>query len=173
MRRSVSIVAAMLGFLAIVATPLGAAGAAGAERADRGEQHCVVAVTDVKDGVFVTGPEKCYGTEREATASYREGASLAGSDGVTLAASNAIGQHYTSTSYTGSSITILGTSCLGGVWYPSGSWNNNIESSRHYCGGAPTTFYDSSNCATSAYAIYNQVTSLGWMNNKPSCVRYG
>jgi hypothetical protein len=143
------------------------------------EEHCVVAVTAVRGDVLITGPETCFDSEAQAARASVSGvgslsaASLASPGASALAATTVIGKHYTGTSYTGSSISIVGTQCLGGVWYPSGSWNNNIESSRHYCGGNPTTFYDSSDCKTSAYSIYSQATSLGWMDNKASCVRYG
>ena len=135
------------------------------------EQHCVVEVIGVEDGEFVMGKEVCFGSKDEAT---RQAAASSAGGGIALAASSTtIGIHYTSTSYSGSSITIIGTTCSGGVWRPSGSWNNNIESSRHYCGGSATRFYDSSRCSGTSSAIYNSSTTLSWMNNRTSCVRYG
>lgn len=130
------------------------------------ETHCVVEVTGVdRDGVFFTTPEICFGTEAEADA--------AAASKNSRSSNGTIGKHYSSQNYGGSSITISGTTCGGGVWYPTGSWDNNIESSRHYCGSAQTKFYDSSNCSSGAYPITSNTTSLGWANNKASCVRYG
>ena len=129
-------------------------------------------------GVFVTQPETCFVSEREAV--YH--AALIGDDNGEAnslvrssrsGGTNTIGIHFTSTGFRGSSVRIIGTTCAGGVWYPTGRWNNNIESSRHYCGSSPTTFYDSSSCNGSPHAIYSSAHSLGQMNNRASCVRYG
>lgn len=138
-------------------------------------QHCVIEVTGIDDGVFITQPEVCFGSEIAAV-SHAASISAEQSGGGDLALSsgnNTIGTHYTSTSYSGSSVRVVGTTCGGGVWYPTGAWDNNIESSRHHCGSSPTTFYNSSSCAGSSHPIYNAAPSLGQMNNKASCVRYG
>lgn len=129
-------------------------------------------MTGVEDGVLVTVPDVCFKTEVEASR-YAARIKPTPTGFGLFSGSGIVGTHYTSTGYGGSSITVVGTSCIGGVWYPTGSWNNNIESSRHHCGSAATRFYNSSNCATGPYAIYSQKTSLGSMNNKASCVRYG
>lgn len=132
-----------------------------AEKAATPEQHCVVEVIAERDGVLITGNEICFAREADAR-SHSDSRS-----------SGTLGTHYTSTNYNGSSITITGSGCSGLVWYPTGSWNNNIESSLHQCGGGNTTFYDSSNCSTGPYAISSDRFSLGSMNNRASCVRYG
>jgi hypothetical protein len=133
------------------------------------ERHCVAEVVDERDGVLVTGPERCYRTFEEAAAD-----STAESGDVTsMSSTNTIGLHFTGTSFSGSSIRITGTVCAGGVWYPSSSWNNNIASSYHYCGSAPTTFYDYSSCGGTSLSIYSSVTTLSSMNDRASCVRYG
>jgi len=130
------------------------------------EQHCVVVIVDVDAGMIETGPQTCFATEAEAEDFAR------GNDNG-RSASGTVGTHYSGTGYSGSSITITGSACTGGVWKPSGSWNNNIESSRHHCTGDTTTFYDSSNCSTGSYAITTDRTTLSSMNNRASCVRYG
>ena len=139
------------------------------------ERHCVVEVTGVRDGVFVTRPEVCFTSQTKAVvhaASISTG--TADPNRVTRSSgTNTIGVHYTSTWFSGSSVRIVGTTCGGGVWYPTGAWNNNIESSRHYCGSSPTTFYDSSSCSGSSYPIHREANSLAQMNNRASCVRYG
>jgi hypothetical protein len=163
------ILVVILGVVLLAAVLSSAAEAAEGPRQD--ERHCVVEVVAVEGGELVTGEEVCFGSRAEAV---RQASDASGWGSAALAArSTTIGVHYTSRSYGGSSITIVGTTCSGGVWRPSGSWNNNIESSRHYCGGSATRFYDSSTCSGTSKAIYSQTTSLTWMNNRTSCVRYG
>lgn len=165
--------AILLALVAISAT-------AGASTATpRSERHCIVEVIGNVDGALVTGPEICYpsrsGAARQIAAVTAAPALSASPGGVSRAAggTNIIGVHYTSTNYGGSSITIIGTTCSGGVWRALGWWNNNIESSRHYCGGSPTTFYDRTNCTGATISIYGNQSSLGSLNNRVSCVRYG
>lgn len=129
------------------------------------ESHCVV---DVSGGVAKeTG---CFESLRAARNSIWQSSSR----GAAVARSaSLIGVHFKGQNYSGSSITITGSGCSGLVWKPSGSWNNNIESSYHFCGGSPTKFYDSSSCSGSYQPIYGPEITLGWMNNRTSCVRYG
>ncbi len=131
------------------------------------EVHCVAHASGVdEDGVLIVSEPVC-GSELTVSA-------LVSSSAMAFGATYTIGRHYSGTGYSGSSITITGsTPCGGGVWKPSGFWNNNIESSLHYCGGSPTRFYNSSSCSGSSRAIYSSTSSLGWMNNLTSCVRYG
>lgn len=137
----------------------------------------MVSVIDERNGVLSTGPEHCYGSFAEAqnhAAAESGSRPVDGHDGFdTTSMSSTIGVHFTGTSYTGSSITITGSVCSGGVWYPTGSWDNNIASSYHYCGASPTRFYDSSTCSGTSYAIYSATSTLGSMNDRASCVRYG
>ena len=159
---------------AIIASGILPGGQASAQPAGT-EQHCVIEVIGVDDGVFVTQPEVCFGSQAEAVIHAASiNAEPSGEGDLALSSnSNTIGTHYTSTSFGGSSVRIVGTTCGGGVWYPTGTWNNNIESSLHYCGSSATTFYNSSNCSGSPYHIYLEADSLGQMNNLASCVRYG
>lgn len=88
------------------------------------ERHCVVEIVDVVDGVMVTGPETCFSAEREA---QRYASTVGAQSGTSRSSATTIGTHYSKTGFGGSSITIAGTTCSGGVWYPAGSWNNAIE----------------------------------------------
>lgn len=135
------------------------------------EQHCLATVASNSRGVIEIGPQTCFETEKEVDGFIRDGRNT--SAAASRSSSQTIGRHYTNTGYSGSSITIVGTGCSGGTWNPSGGWNNNIESSKNYCGGSGTKFYNSSSCSGSGKTIYGNKTSLGWMNNKTSCVRYG
>ncbi len=139
------------------------------------ERHCVIAVTAVQGGVLVTAPEVCFATLAQAD-SYAAslGTEKAGlSHSAQSSGANTIGTHFSSTSYRGSSVRVVGTTCSGGVWYPTGTWDNNIESSLHHCGTSPTKFYDYSSCAGPSHSIYQAASSLGQWNNRASCVRYG
>ncbi len=169
MLRIVVIAAFIAGGLAIA----GSAGASG--KPGTTERHCVVEVTGVRDGVFVTRPEVCFASQSEAVVHAASiGTDTADPNRATRSSgTNTIGIHFTSTWFSGSSVRIVGTTCGGGVWYATGAWNNNIESSRHYCGSSPTTFYNSASCSGWSHSIHNSARSLGQMNNRASCVRYG
>lgn len=167
----------------LLASAIGASAPSGwapeaAPAVDHDERHCVVEVVDERDGVLVTGPERCHDTFAEASADAA--GSVVGvpteaeqpSDAA-VANNNTIGVHFTEVSFSGSSITIVGTTCSGGVWRPSGSWDDNIASSYHHCGSRPTQFYDASSCAGTPHNIYGAAASLHGMNDRTSCVRYG
>ncbi len=138
-----------------------------ASAAEHGQRHCVVKVIAEEDGQIVTGEERCSSNYAEARAFASE------AFGAAEASTNTVGVHFTGTNFSGSSITIVGTICSGGVWYPTGGWNNNIDSSYHYCGSKPTIFYDSSSCSGTSRAIYGSSSTLFTMNDRASCVRYG
>ena len=128
------------------------------------ETHCVIWLDETGAtslGCDHTRPGGLQSTQRSAIG------------GQSTFASNVLGIHFTGQNFTGSSITITGSGCTGLVWKPSGSWNNNIESSYHYCGGSATRFYDASSCSGSSKSIFAAASSLTWMNNRTSCVRYG
>lgn len=163
-----------LTLLAVFSAPIVLSGSASASMTattDVEATHCVVKVVGAIGGVLLTGPEKCFRSEWEA-ASYEPFPEL-GNSRSAQSLSTTIGLHYTDLSYSGSSIRIVGTVCSGGVWYATASWNNNIESSQHYCGSAPTTFYDNSNCTGAARSITSASSTLIEMNNRASCVKYG
>ena len=146
-----------------------------AAEAQQSDRHCVIAATGMRDGVLVTEPEACFTTTAEADALVASlTIEVTQPRGLSqLIGANIIGTHFTDTSYGGSSVQIVGTTCGGGVWFATGFWSNNIESSLHHCGASPTAFHDYTSCAGTPYRIYGAVTSLGWMNNRTSCVRYG
>ncbi|MEO1063206.1 MAG: hypothetical protein AAFZ07_17470 [Actinomycetota bacterium] len=162
-------------FVVVVgATLIGTTAGGAAERVaderlvpNEGEEHCVAHASGVDENGELIVSEPVCGSDLLVSA-------LVNSSAMAFGPTYTIGRHYTGLNYTGSSITITGSvPCGGGVWKPSGSWNNNIESSRHYCGGSPTRFYNSSSCSGSSTAIYSSTSTLGWMNNLTSCVRYG
>lgn len=170
--KTIWIAAAAVVSASALATDISAASAAEPHGPER---HCVIAVTAVQDGVLVTEPEVCFATTAQADRHVASiGAERASSSHLARSSgTNTIGTHFSSTAYRGSSVRIVGTTCNGGVWYPTGTWNNNIESSLHHCGTSPTRFYDYSSCAGSSHRIYQAASTLGQWNNRASCVRYG
>jgi hypothetical protein len=157
-------------FLVLMLANLAAVGPAGAQQAEvqeEKEQHCVA---NLATSEKAQREPVCFDSIAEVDALVQ---TLSTGNVATRAGGNTIGRHFKNTWYGGSSITITGTTCSGGVWWPTGSWNDNIESSYNYCGGSGTRFYNSSSCSSSSTAIYGGAGSLGWMNNKASCVRYG
>ncbi len=163
MTRTAAVNRLIIGFIITVGILL--SGGATGSAANRGEQHCVVEVdADGSGSLLRTAAETCFATKTGVEAYLRSTAAR----GTTT-----IGRHYTGTDFTGSTVTISGTVCSGGVWKPTGFWNNNIESSSHFCGTAPTTFYNNSGCSSGAHAISTATVSLGSANNTASCVRYG
>lgn len=153
----------------LVASVVVGSPAAGAERSKdqpvERETHCIAYLDEAaQKGVA----DECFATLAEVDRRLgSSGGSASRSSNVTIA------RHYKGQNYTGSSISIVGTICNGGTWTPSGSWRNNIESSRIYCGGPSVRHYDSSSCSGSNFSTSSSKTTLGWMNNKTSCVRYG
>ena len=129
------------------------------------EKHCIIEVLDTVDGVFKTAPEVCFDSMEALQA-------VAFSPEASVLGSNVVGTHFTLKDYLGSTATVMGTTCNGGSWLPTGGWNNNIESSYNYCGEDGTKFYDNSGCTLTALTIAAAVPTLGTMNNKTSCVRY-
>ena len=163
-RRSipVAVMAALVSVLT-VAVP------AGAQSGDGPHKHCVAVVTDTTDGVLHTSAPVCFSSILDAAAYQPDSGGLV----ATSTSTTTIGWHFTGLNYSGDDIRIVGTTCSGGVWYATGIWNNNIESSFHYCGSSPTRFWDSGVCSSAYTDIYGSAYTLGGMNNRTSCVQYG
>ena len=167
------------------------------EPAPDSEQHCIVNVGAAQDAqTAALASENCYQTRAgvdqalssstNATILSIARASITSSPNASISslarasisslASNGdkiIGIHFSQKSFKGSSVTIVGTTCSGGVWYPTGSWNNNIESTFHFCGSSGTTFFNSSSCSGSGSTAFASLLTMRSNNNKASCVRYG
>ncbi len=157
----IAIALALVGAFVAAPSPAGAT-----EPVDTGaETHCIVELNDTSADNSTTSSQQCFASE--AAVDRHLGGNLQ------VSSSNVIGRHYSGTSYSGSTVTIMGTTCSGGVWYATGSWNNNIESTKNYCGSTGTRFYNSSSCTGSSRLVTSQQATLGWMNNLTSCVRYG
>ncbi len=101
------------------------------------ESHCVVRVVGERpDGEFVVSPQVCFGTLAEAlsyasggTASFDAGLTgevlLADEGGVaSIVSSFTLGVHFDGFNGTGSSISVVGSSCSGGYWNTGAAWAN-------------------------------------------------
>ncbi len=125
------------------------------------ETHCVVDVVDtLEDGELVTGPARCYPTLAEALQdasgrTMRLSRNVPSSGGLgdglvfSTLASFTLGTHFDGASGTGSSISIVGSSCTGGHWNTGPTWENRISSSwngcarlRHWEGPSKTGLYE-------------------------------
>jgi hypothetical protein len=181
--------------VATVATVLVAVGPANADRNDAAEEpaagedaadeHCVVAVVDqLADGELRLTEPTCYDTfaaamldaaaGTRAVSSDLEGADVVGGDdfAVALAASFTLGIHFDGYNGSGSSISIVGSSCSGGYWNAWGWWRNRINSS--YNGCYHLRHYDNPYKSGSSYNTYTggQIDNLGWFVNRTESVAY-
>lgn len=92
------------------------------------ETHCVlVVVAQDVSGELKTESRGCFFLATEAQVA----AELRGAGGEL--ASFTLGIHYDGTNGTGSSITIVGSSCGGGYWNTGPTWANRISSSYNGC----------------------------------------
>jgi hypothetical protein len=161
--RKLSTVVGAAALACLVAAPAAAAETDAESDIDKrtAARYCVVYLDQ-------PGDEACYSSPSavEAAMSWRSGASAA-------LAQSIIATHYDLTGWSGSSVNIVGASCTGGVWWPTGWWDNRISSTRNYCGGGPITHYDSSSCSGTNSSSTASTSNLGWMSDRTSCVRYG
>ena len=112
----------------------------------KAETHCVVSVVDHEaDGEMVMTEPVCFDTFAEAL-SFASGGAIAlpsaaqgsdvfveGSAAAVAAASFTIGIHYDGYGGSGSSVSVTGSSCTGGYWNTSSTWDNRISSSYNGC----------------------------------------
>ena len=134
------------------------------------EQHCVVDVVGQEaDGRLVLGPQRCYRSFDQAQADA--GVPTPGDTSAqALAAGTVLAVHYDGANFTGSSITVNGTTCGGGYTNLSWDWRNRISSSLNGC--SVVRFYDGLNKAGANESMFAS-GNLGWLNNKSDSVQYG
>ncbi len=147
-------------------------------------EHCVAAVTSQRsDGELVLGRETCYSTFAEAMQDVTAGTVAVPKDLdvtdamgdpflVQLAARFTLGIHYDGYYGTGSSITIVGSSCTGGYWNASSWWKNRINSS--YNGCYHLRHYDNPSKSGASFNTYGggQIDNLSWFANRTESVAY-
>lgn len=164
--------------LALAATALSPA-AAGAKSADPVDLdvHCVVYVVDkAGDGELSMSEPECFSTKAAAAtraAEPRLNFDLDSMDGSYTMASWTIGIHYNGYNGTGSSITVVGSSCTGGYWNTPGWFDNKISSS--YNGCYRLRHYDLPNKqgrGANTYGVGTTDNLPSYMNNRTESVAY-
>lgn len=155
-----------------------------ADRPTNGEVHCVVEVIDRNAaGELVVSAPVCYATFEEAIMAPSVGSMtnemapsgeefFADQTTGVVVASFTLGIHFDGSNGTGSSISVVGSSCTGGYWNTGASWANRISSSsngcyrlRHHDGPNKTGTY----ADTVGSGIHNLPS---YMNNKTESVSY-
>lgn len=132
------------------------------------EEHCVVDVVGQEaDGLLVLSEERCYRSfdQAQADAAVPPGGemSLLATSGGTL------GVHYDGSNFTGSSITVSGTSCSGGYTNLTSSWRNRISSTLNGC--PVVRFFDGLYLSGSSETMLAS-GNLYYMNNKSESIQY-
>jgi hypothetical protein len=167
--------------LASVAQP---ANAAMLEPGQGTETHCVVDVIDeLSDGELVVSTPRCYPTFVEAVADASngqmqvppatEGKALFEDEQLAIAYSTfTLGTHFDGANGSGSSISVVGSSCGGGYWNTGSSWANRISSTWNGCGRL--RHYDNPAKGGSSENTYGAGTTdnLGTLNNRTESVSY-
>ena len=159
-RRNHRTVTAVATATAIAATAV--LGTAATGTAAPREEHCVVRVVGrAADGELLTTAPECASTQ--ALALQRSGAAAA--------AEWVIGQHFDGQNLSGSSVSVVGDSCIGGWLNLPGSWINRISSTSNGC---PTIrHYDGYNLVTPAASTFAPGGNLpSSLNNKTNSIQY-
>lgn len=149
------------------------------ERQPLPASHCVLFVIDQRaDGELVLSEPDCFDDEAAAR-SWASGGLVEALgwpsqlDAADVALSTfTLGRHYDGFSGTGSSISVVGSSCTGGHWNTTSSWDNRISSS--YNGCSRLRHYDYANKGGSGENTYGSGTTdnLGILNNRTESVSY-
>lgn len=164
----------------IGATILASAGPRPVAQARAGDSHCVMTVNGQKpDGELILSSPKCFDRFDDAyayasttTPRLAEGRVAVGSI-QPLGGTFTLGTHFDGSNGSGSSISIVGSSCTGGWWNTSTAWDNRISSS--YNGCYRLSHYDYPNKAGSRYdttGVGQTDNIYGGMNNRTESVAY-
>ena len=147
------------------------------EKPPPAEAHCVVYVFgQAEDGRLTTSQPDCYETKAEAkvAASGSLQSKNAGLDSFAMAGSTfTLGIHYDGYNGSGSSITVVGSSCTGGYWNTPSWFDNRTTSSYNGCGRL--RHYDKPGKRGSSTNTYGAGTTdnlAAWMNNRTESVAY-
>jgi hypothetical protein len=145
------------------------------------ETHCVVFVIDqLADGELVMSEPDCFADEAVAEAWTSVGYNLklsaewlsGSSGGVAALSTFTLGRHYDGFNGTGSSIRVVGSSCTGGYWNTSSSWDNRISSL--YNGCEHLRHWDDPYMLGAAENTYGAGTTdnLSYLDNRTESVSY-
>lgn len=179
----IAVIGAALVAAACVVVVVGAAQVAVATDVEEMDgSHCVYRVVDQKqDGEFVMGAVRCFDTFSAATEYATSGkirlpadmgAEAYTASPIVTAASFTLGIHYDGVRGTGTSVTVVGSSCGGGYWNTPSWFDNRISSS--YSGCHKLVHYDRANMSGSSYTTYGRYTThdLSWFSNRTESVQY-
>lgn len=152
--------------VAFVAVPL----LSGTER--QPETHCVVFVVDKEsDGELIVSEPECFSDEAAADARVVEGHdSWSGSTSVL--SSFVLGKHFDGFNGSGSSISVVGSSCTGGYWNTGSTWANRISSSYNGCYRLRHWELPNKNGASENTYGAGTTDNLGPLNNRVQSVSY-
>lgn len=143
------------------------------------ETHCVVFVVDQKpDGELVTTEPACFQVKADAEAWAQAWLSMVSSEptdessGGVEVSSYTLGTHYDGANGSGSSISVVGSSCTGGYWNTPNTWDNRISSS--YNGCVRLRHWDLPNKAGASQNTYGAgaIHNLTTMDNRTESVSY-
>jgi hypothetical protein len=152
--------------------------------ADTAETHCVVEVVGTQPtGEFILSDPVCFAAFSDAVAAASDGQIelpkgstgsivFRNADTARALSSFTLGIHYDGFNGSGSSISVVGSSCTGGWWNTPSSWRNRISST--YNGCARLRHYDNPNKSGSYQDTYGAGTTdnLGSLNNRAESVSY-
>lgn len=176
----VSLLVVLLAVVLVVADiPAVASAAVGSET------HCVVRVVGERpDGEFVVTAATCFATLAEAL-TFASGGSVVFDAGLTgpglladeggaaaTVASFTLGVHFDGFNGSGSSISVVGSSCSGGYWNTGATWADRISSSWNGC--YRLRHHVSSGGQGSGEDTYpaGSIHNLTWMNNLTRSISY-
>lgn len=179
MRGRYVLVAGLLTAASVVSIPVSAV----ASELIQDGRHCVLVVIGQQDsGELIMAGEECFGTFAEAVTTASGGAVVAppsatpesflsGSGGV-LMSTFTLGIHYDGYGESGTSYTVVGSSCSGGWWNTPSSFDNKTSSS--YNGCYKLRHYDYANRGGSSYSTYGSgsTQNLYSFNNRTESVQY-
>jgi hypothetical protein len=149
------------------------------------EEHCVVVVVDqAASGELITTKPECFDTYSAAVSFASAGAvalPMATKASITLfdegiasiLSTFTLGTHYDGLNGTGSSISVVGSSCSGGYWNTPSSWDNRISSTWNGCNRL--VHYDYPNrggSSASTWGVGDLDNVPSSMNNKAESVSY-
>ena len=155
---------AAAGLLALAAPLVGGAGPASGDPHPRAgaEEHCVLVVIGQQpDGELLTAPLVCSPTQAAALARARDRSPLADFP---------IGVHYDGAGFTGSSVTVVGSSCIGGWLNLPAAWNDRVSSTLNGC--PQIKHYLHVNLGGTTSTTFSPGGNLGALSDEVSSIQY-
>jgi hypothetical protein len=123
-------------------------------------EHCAVRVTGMDpDGQLRTTKPTCSADQSAALRAVR-----------TAASDVPIGVHWDGPGLTGSSFTVIGSSCSGGWLNLNPLWTNRVSSTQNYC--PVIRHYDGYNLTGAFEDSWYPGANLGYLNNATNSIQY-